>query len=536
MRPLALALAGIGVLMLTAPQAAQQDAAPRGKESYDKWCAGCHGVDGKGDGPAAGTMLPPPRDFTTAFYQIRTTPSGAMPSDEDLMAILDRGMPGTAMPGWRDNLGKQARSDLVAYLKTFSPAFEREPAAPVDIGKAPRVSDEGLAEGRDFYERIECWKCHGQLGRGDGPSAPTLEDDQEHPVRAADLTENWLFNGGGTTEDIMRRLMTGLNGTPMPSFADLIDAEFMTREQLWRVAQYVRSLAPEKPPVVREVVRAARIEGQLPSSPDDPAWEEPERYYIPLVGQIIVKPRWFAPTVDGVWVQAMHNDREIALRVVWHDPSESPDPRWDEWTARIRATMAPEIDVEAAPADTVAMATADTSTVTTDGVTMGLPDAVTIQFPSSIPTGMERPYFLMGNEREPVYLWSWRSDRGVEEATGRGFVVTEPLAIREGAVAAADTFDQGQWRLVVRRGLDAGGIENRLAFEVGRPIPMAVFAWDGSNGETGTQGAISTWYFLYLDRPSSPAVVVAPIVATLLVAALGLVIVSRAQRRARNNP
>src|SRR2546427_6984193 len=45
-----------------------------------------------------------------------------------------------------------------------------------------------------------------------------------------------------------RRLRTGLDGTPMPSFSDLIDQKFLTDEQLWRLAQYVRSLSPAETP------------------------------------------------------------------------------------------------------------------------------------------------------------------------------------------------------------------------------------------------------------------------------------------------
>jgi mono/diheme cytochrome c family protein len=552
MRRVAVLLVAILTLAVLVTSTAQEERGPAGKATYDKWCAGCHGVDGKGQGPAAGTMLPRPRDFTTALYQIRSTPSGALPTDEDLLAIIDLGMPGSAMPGWSEQLSQDERSDLVTYLKSLSPAFEREPAEPVDLGDEPGASEEGLAEGRQFFEKIECWKCHGLAGRGDGQSAPTLEDDQEHPIRATDLTESWNFNGGGTTADIMRRLMTGLNGTPMPANADLIDAEFMTREQLWRVAQYVRSLSPEEPPVVREVVRAARIDGELPTATDDPAWQEIERYYIPLVGQIVIKPRWFAPTVDGVWVQALHNEREVAVRLAWHDPSRSPDPRWDEWTAKVRSTMEPELgeppaspvesavgesaaSVEAADV-TDAEVAADTSAAPAAPAAPAgaLPDVVAVQFPTTIPEGMERPYFMMGSDRDPVYLWRWRSDRDeVEEAVARGFASIEPLATGENTLAAADTFDQGEWRVVLRRALDPGGIEDRLQFESGRPIPLALFAWDGSNGESGTQGAISTWYFLYLDRPTSPKVYVAPLVATLLAAALGVVVVTRAQRRAR---
>ncbi len=536
MRRVALAVALMVGLAAVAPRA-QEERATAGKAVYERWCAGCHGAEGRGDGPAAGTMLPRPRDFTTGLYQIRSTPSGAQPTDEDLMAIVDHGMPGTAMPGWRDNLSAGERRDVIAYLKSFSPAFQRDPAEPVDLGDEPGASEEGLVEGREIFEKIECFKCHGLAGRGDGTSAPTLEDDSDHPIRAADLTENWHFNGGGETEDIMRRLMTGLNGTPMPANVDLVDANVVTREQLWHLAQYIRSLSPKKAPVVREVVRAARVEGDLPSGPDDPAWDSAERYYIPLVGQIVVRPRWFAPTVDGVWVQALHDGDEIAMRFIWHDPSRSPDPRWEEWTTKIQATMAGELPEPGAPPDNAAGAPPDTAAVEAApaaGSGQG-PDALTIQFPTTPPAGMERPYFLMGNERGPVYLWSWRGDRdGVEEQVARAYPSGEPLGAPEGGPAAADTFDQGEYRLFVRRALDAGGVENRLPFETGKAIPIALFAWDGSNGEAGTRGSISTWYFLYLDRPGSPLTIAAPILATLLTAALGAVVVMRTRRRARS--
>src|SRR6185295_8895546 len=114
----------------------------------------------------------------------------------------------------------------------------------------------------------------------------------------------WNFNGGDAVEQIYTRLRTGLDGTPMPSFSDAIESKIITDEQLWRVAQYIRSLSPAKPPQVREVIRAAPTAGTLPQSPDDSAWSKAEPYFVPLVGQIIRKPRWFAPSVNAVWVQA----------------------------------------------------------------------------------------------------------------------------------------------------------------------------------------------------------------------------------------
>lgn len=515
-----------------------------GKPVYDRWCAECHGVDGRGDGPAAAYMLPRPRDFTEALYQIRTTASGELPTDADILRVIDEGMPGTAMPGWRRNLSQTEREALVDYLKTFSRFFATgEPPQPIAAGRAPRVSEEALAEGRAFYERIECWKCHGQAGRGDGPSAPTQEDSHGFPIRPADLTKNWTFNGGGTVEQIYMRLRTGLDGTPMPSFSDLVESGFMTDEQLWNLAHYVRSLSPETPPRVRDVIRAAQVDdGALPTSPDDSAWAAVERYYIPLVGQIIVEPRWFAPTVDGVWVQALHDGREIVIRLTWNDPSNSPDTAWLGWQKRVLETMEPrEGDWSAA--------------IDAGGNPLPLPDAFAVQFPRSIPDGMQLPYFLMGSTREPVYLWRWSSRSArPEEALARGLGNIEPLPAVESPLSAVATFDHGQWHLVFRRPLattdvssdddapppgtasDPRAETDRLQFETGRAIPIAFFAWDGSNGEEGRRGAVSSWYFIHLERPTPRSVYATPAVTMLLTFALGLVVVGRAQRREKQGP
>jgi mono/diheme cytochrome c family protein len=542
MRSVRAGLAAAGVLLavsLAEPWGAlHAQEASAGKATYDRWCAGCHGEDGAGAGPGAGAMLPRPRNFTTGRYQIRSTPSGALPTDEDILGVILDGMPGTAMPGWRDRFSDGELRDLVAHLKTFSSFFESQPAPePLPIASAPSASEEALAEGREFYEKIECNKCHGPAGRGNGPSAPTLEDDDDLPVRAADLTENWLFNGGGSVEEIHERLVTGLNGTPMPSFHDLIASEFMTEDQLWNVAHYVRSLAPEEPPRVSEVVRGARVEGELPASVDDEAWAAAERFYVPLVGQVVVEPRWFTPSVDGVWIQALHNGREVALRIVWHDPSQSPDPEWEEWRAKVVALAeAREASAPAAAASDTSGASPDTTAPAVAAGSAHPPDVLAVQFPRAIPDGMERPFFLMGDDREPVYLWRWENGRdGVAELLARGLARYEPLPGAEaGTVSTEVVYDDGEWRLMLRRPLDAGGIEGRLAFEAGRAIPMAVFAWDGSNGETDTRGSIGSWYFLYLDQPTASTVYVAPILATLLTAALGVVVVVRAQRRARD--
>jgi mono/diheme cytochrome c family protein len=514
-RWMALVIVFAAASALPARSLSAQDGDDLGQVTYDRWCAGCHGVDGTGDSDGAGYMLPRPRDFTQALYQIRTTASGDLPTDDDILNIIDVGMPGTTMPGWEELLSDDERQALVQYLKTFSRFFGPDEAPqPLDFGGATRSSADVLAEGeRLFREVADCAACHGDGGRGDGESSTTLEDDSGFPVRAADLTENWLFNGGGDVEDIYRRLLTGLNGTPMPSLADVVAAGVITNDQLWAIAHYVRSLSPEDPPGITEVVRGVLFEDvPLPASVEDEAWEGVERAYLPLVGQIIVMPRWFDPRVDGVWVQAAHDGETVAVRVSWSDPNNSPDPLWADFKSQVISLMQPK---EGDPQD--------------EGPT---PDQLMVQFPMQMPEGMERPFFLRGDNRRPVYLWQWQSDRDdALEGEARG-VGTEAFQSEGQDLTVDVSHADGQWQVMFTRPLVTED-EGDLDFVTGEAIPMALFAWDGDNGESGTRGSVSSWYYLFLEDPTPATVYVAPALAMMLTAALGFLVVGRAQKRAR---
>lgn len=498
------ALAVAALMAAPSGRAAAQDA-ERGRVVYDAWCAECHGPEGRGDGPAAERMLPRPRDFTGARYQIRTTGSGELPTDEDLLRIVRDGMPGTAMPGW-PNLSSARQRDVVAYLKSLSPFFEGAEPVPLERGRDPGGGGDALESGRAAYEALECNRCHGPAGRGDGTSAATLEDWRGLPIRAADLTEPWTFNGGSRVEDIYTRIMTGLDGTPMPSAIEAVQGEVVTQEQVWHLAHYVRSLAPSRPPRLREVVRVRRSEGELPEDPEAEAWEEAEAYYFPLVGQVIQTPRNFAPAVDGVWVEGLHDGSELALRLSWNDPSRSPDPAWSEWQERMAAALF-----------------ADGVEIPTDP----LPDAFAVQIPEALPRGSERPYFLMGARGAPVRVWRWSSEDGVSEARATGLGATEPV---EATVRGRAVHRDGRWRLVLHRALAAGEGGGPDLVE-GAPVPIAFYAWDGSSGEEGSRGSIGSWYYLLLEEPGSPVVVLVPLLAVVVTGGLGLVAVRRARRR-----
>jgi hypothetical protein len=70
----------------------------------------------------------------------------------------------------------------------------------------------------------------------------------------------------------------------------------------------------------------------------------------------------------------------------------------------------------------------------------------------------------------------------------------------------------------------------------GRTFPVAFRAWDGDNAEVGNRGAISSWYFLHLREPTPVTAYVAPVVALLLTALLGLVVIRRAKAREEEAP
>lgn len=484
---------------------AAQDVAA-GKVVYDKWCAECHGAEGLGDGPAANHMLPRPRDFSQARYQIRTTANGELPTDADLMAILENGMPGTTMPDW-PNLSESQRRDVIAYIKSFSRFFEGADVQPLQFASDPGAGGDALEAGEAAYQKLECWKCHGESGRGSGNSTPTLEDWREFPIRAADLTEPWNFNGGGGAAAIYRSMMTGLDGTPMPAYSDAVESDVVSTDELWQVAHYVASLAPTLQPRTADLVTAARVE-TVPSAPADEAWDAAKAYFVPLVGQVIQTPRNFAPTVDGVWVKALHDGERLALHLAWGDASDSPDPSWNEWTAKL-----------------IPVLFADEAALAPDGQ---LPDGFAVQFPATPPDGAKRPYFLMGDERNPVTLWTWDSRAGGAEAQGRG--LGNISALSGGDLAAESTWDGGHWEVVLTRSI-AGGAEGAIELAEGMVTPMAMFAWDGSSAETPARGSVSSWIYLYLEEPASSNVVIAPVVAILLSAGLLLLLVRGAQRK-----
>lgn len=214
-----------------------------GRRLYRILCATCHGIKGQGDGPMAPFLRPPPRDFTRGIFKWRSTPSGTLPTDDDLVRTIWRGIKGTAMPSFGDLLSERQIRSLVAYIKTFSPRFQREkPGTPIPIPPSPPITPKTIARGKQLYEQLQCWQCHGESGKGDGPAALTLRDEKGRPIKPFDFTTG-VYRCGGRPEDIYRTFVTGIDGTPMPSFADALPDP----DDRWALVHFILSLNRRRP-------------------------------------------------------------------------------------------------------------------------------------------------------------------------------------------------------------------------------------------------------------------------------------------------
>jgi cytochrome c oxidase cbb3-type subunit 2 len=168
------------------------------------------------------------------------------------------------MPPWRP-LKNQDRVDLVAYVKHFSPRWQTEkPGTPIVIPPEPEITANRIKDGQALYQRLECWKCHGVTGQGNGPSADTLTDDQNRPIKPFNFHDSQRFKCGASDQEMFQDFMTGLDGSPMPSFSDNV-----TPDQAWALVFYLRTLQPEN-------TKEKQIAKQLGLTPINPYAQPPD--------------------------------------------------------------------------------------------------------------------------------------------------------------------------------------------------------------------------------------------------------------------
>ncbi len=473
---------------------------------YQKRCSQCHGEEGDGLGVAADRLYPAPRDFTMGLFKYKTTDANSeFPTDADLRNTIRDGLQGTAMPGWKSILSDAEIDALIRKIKVLGYWDEEDPAdlAPIDLGTRPEVTPELLAQGRKQFEKA-CVQCHGETGRGNITSGKRLADDAKVRIWPRNLTrpETWRVTRDAT--GVFQRLSTGIPGTPMPEHTTT-----MSVNDRWAIANYVMTLRDQATPLSKgdSVIRAVRMTGDLPTAPTDAAWDAAPAITFRMAPNIIHEPRLFTALNDMVTVRALYNDKDIALRVDVDD----------------RTYSVPGSELE----QQYAM----------DGIT-ATRDAIAVQLPAELSGTPEKPYFRLGDKRNPVNLWYWQApsvtpelpqSSKIEDAKGQ----ENPPRPRadSSALSTNGAWQDGQWRVVFRRALKTDAPRD-LQFNEGVYTPIAFADWDGLMGEKDLRQSFTSWYWILLEPEENPTRTMAiAALAALLAAVVFILIALRARKR-----
>jgi cytochrome c oxidase cbb3-type subunit 2 len=228
----------VALAALVAPAYADDSAAVKhGRHDFSRYCASCHGYAGDGRGKNADQFNAVATDFTRGVYKCRSTPTGALPTDDDLRRSIVHGLSDSGMPSFLA-LGPLQIEDLVPTLKSFSWRFAHEaPGQPIAVTAQTPNDAASVARGAALWSRLKCDNCHGRSGRGDGPGAATLHNDDSTPVHMPDLTRRSAYKCGSADARVFLSMMTGLDGTPMSGYAETI-----TPEDAWDLVHFVNQL------------------------------------------------------------------------------------------------------------------------------------------------------------------------------------------------------------------------------------------------------------------------------------------------------
>lgn len=378
-----------------------------GKSLYLRHCSPCHGEKGKGDGPLAKIVKPAIPDLTDGVFKFRSTPSGNLPTDEDLRRVIVEGIPSTPMMGVKGILRDKEVGSLVAFLKALCPDFkEKGDAVPIKINPIP-MTPKLLELGKQIYRDFQCNTCHGENGDGDGPIAKSLKDNKGRPIQILSFRDANNFKNGHEPADIYRTIMTGLDGTPMASFADVL-----TEKEGWAVAYFVNSLISKKPARQRSNISipVKAVQGSASMiSVDDKTWDKISAFELPL------QSLWRGNRPESVRLKAIVSGQALFLRLNWDDPTFNGKGK--------------------------------------------ILDSIAVQAPLNFQSPI--PSLFWGDSISPLLVFQWLAGKGLTVFEAKGFA---SKTTRNYEAKGQGVWRKSQWIVVLR--LNLPKIPNRLPFSV----------------------------------------------------------------------
>jgi mono/diheme cytochrome c family protein len=225
-----------------------------GPEMFVAYCATCHGVDGKGAGPAASGLKTPVPDLT----KIAQRNGGKF--DQAKIAMMLGLMPssgahgGTEMPVWGDLFRashnseivvRQRVSNLVTHLETLQdPPLKRAAKTRKPVVERVPLTAAPISSGPKMFQAY-CSSCHGADAKGNGPMANSLK------AQPKDLTQLAVHNGGKFPAEKIMGLLGNMPGTEahgskeMPVWGDVlrsVERPEAVKLRLMNITTYLKSI------------------------------------------------------------------------------------------------------------------------------------------------------------------------------------------------------------------------------------------------------------------------------------------------------
>ncbi len=511
----------------------------RGGELYNKFCTICHGDAGDGAGKFAYLMNPRPRNFKDGKFKLSTT-RNQIPTDDDLIRTIGRGMPGSAMPPW-DHLPLTDLSALAKYVRQFhidattekleqwvsdgvivrqdvrrTLAERTRPSEPVVVPPEPAFDEIRWFTGRRLYLE-NCASCHGTDGN---PVAEEVKVDAEgYPVPPRSFV-NGIFKGGSDGHQVYVRILKGMRGTPMPASEGIY-----SDDEMWDIIHYVESLAragaQQRAQLRQGTFVAPNVRGPLPSGPTDSAWEQARPLYVALT------PLWWTEDrIEGLIVQALHNTEDLAIRLSWIDPtSDDRAVRHDEFRDGVAIQFSLSSDPPFYMGDSsehggvnIWFWKADRERNIREGyqdIDSAFPDRAVDLYPEHVQQlgnkdVREWPSTAI-TDHDSMYITAWGAGNLVSDPTlktpveclvarGPGTLAGKPANAQ--LVLGTALYERGVWQVQLQRSMTPPhGHDNgdERAFCSGDYLPVSFAIWNGSAGDRDGKKNISIWQKMVIE-------------------------------------
>jgi DMSO reductase family type II enzyme heme b subunit len=498
--------------------------ASEGEQLFANYCAACHGEKGDGNGPAARFLYPKPRNFGEGKFRLAST-ENHVPTNADLMNVITRGMPGSAMFPF-GHLSEEERHALVAQVRRLTRtgietrlksdlAKSGDQVDPAEVEELvdeqtkvtqsielpqdlPAPGPESVARGRDLY-KVSCMPCHGETGKGDG--VQDQRDDNGMPTRPRDFTRG-IFKGGREPIELYARIRLGMRGTPMP-------ANRLEPAKIGDLINYVLSLSDPAAQARVEHKRTRLVAKRLGASLSGPISQETWQAAKPV--PIVVSPLWWRNYDEpALEVSAVHDGKELAIRLTWRDATRDDRPvrpqDFEDMVAvqLFKGTPEPFLGMGATnqPINVWLwrarwQSGADLESVYPNMAVDMYPFEKPATGPIPHPTANQAPEFLTAKAAGNLSADSAGDVQGSNlQARGFGTLTMRPRVSQ--LVNASGSWKDGRWTVVLRRPLqvqDGGGIE----LAPGEKLSSGFAVWDGSAGDRNGQKLVSIWHDLELE-------------------------------------